>query len=300
MKIDRLVGIITLLLQNEKMTAPELAKRFEVSRRTINRDIEDICKAGIPLITTQGMNGGISIMDGYKIDKTLFSHSDIQAILAGLLSLDSVSQNKNYQNIIDKFSANKDDFCLLNTMMIDLSSHYKSMLAPKIELIKESIECSLRITFQYFNKNGERTIVIDPYLIVFKWSSWYVFGYMYKDDSFRLYKLNRINDLQLTHYHFELREIPNETLNFDNYFTDTIQAVILFDKSEEYRLLEEYGRNSYIPTKDGKLHFSFSFTNQDYLLSWVLSFGNKAELIEPKELRIILKQQLEKNLRQYL
>ena len=69
MKIDRLIGIITILLQRDKITAPELAERFEVSRRTINRDIEDICKAGIPVITTQGNGGGISIIDNYKIDK---------------------------------------------------------------------------------------------------------------------------------------------------------------------------------------------------------------------------------------
>ena len=84
MKVDRLIGIVTLLLQNEKMTAPELASRFEVSRRTINRDIEDICKAGIPIVTTQGVGGGISIMEGYSIDKTLFTSAEIQAIFSGL------------------------------------------------------------------------------------------------------------------------------------------------------------------------------------------------------------------------
>lgn len=93
MKIDRLLGIITVLLQNEKVTAPYLAEKFEVSRRTINRDIEDICKAGIPIVTQQGVNGGISISDGYKIDKTLFTHDELKAVLSGLLSLNSVSQD---------------------------------------------------------------------------------------------------------------------------------------------------------------------------------------------------------------
>ena len=77
MKIDRLIGIITILLQQDKITAPELAERFEVSRRAINRDIEDICKAGIPLITHQGYGGGISIADGYKIDKSLFTEDEM-------------------------------------------------------------------------------------------------------------------------------------------------------------------------------------------------------------------------------
>lgn len=300
MKIDRLMGIIILLLQNEKMTAPELAKRFEVSRRTINRDIEDICKAGIPLATTQGINGGIAIMEGYKIDRTLFTHNDMQAILAGLSSLESVYQDKKYQNIIDKFSVNKDEVYLLNTMMIDLSSHYKSTLTPKIELIKEGIECNLSITFQYVNKKGKQNITLDPYLIIFKWSSWYVFGYTHKSNNFRLYKLNRISELYLDTHYFELREIPKEALDFDSYFTNIIQVIILFDISEEYRLIEEYGNDSYIQINDDKLYFSFPFTNQEYLLSWLLSFGDKAELLEPKALRITLKEQLEKNLRKYL
>ncbi len=84
MKINRLIGILSILLQQEKVTAPFLAEKFEVSRRTINRDIEDLCKAGIPLVTTQGANGGISIMEGYKIDSTLLTSADMQAILAGL------------------------------------------------------------------------------------------------------------------------------------------------------------------------------------------------------------------------
>ena len=88
MKIDRLIGILSVLLQEERVTAPELAEKFEVSRRTINRDIEDLCKAGIPVCTSQGAGGGISIMDGYRMDRTLLTSKDMQMILAGLRSLD--------------------------------------------------------------------------------------------------------------------------------------------------------------------------------------------------------------------
>ena len=77
MKIDRLIGILAILLQQDKVTAPYLAEKFEVSRRTINRDIEAICKAGIPLVTTQGQNGGISIMDGYRVDRTPVSYTHL-------------------------------------------------------------------------------------------------------------------------------------------------------------------------------------------------------------------------------
>ena len=91
MKIDRLIGILSILLQQDRVTAPYLAETFEVSRRTIQRDLEALCKAGIPIATTQGAGGGISVMEGYRIDRTLLTSSDMQAILAGLRSLDSVS-----------------------------------------------------------------------------------------------------------------------------------------------------------------------------------------------------------------
>ena len=89
MKLDRLIGILSILLQRDKVTSQELAEKFEVSRRTILRDIESINVAGIPIVSEQGQGGGISIMDGYKIDRTLLSSGDMQAILSGLRSLDS-------------------------------------------------------------------------------------------------------------------------------------------------------------------------------------------------------------------
>ena len=94
MKIDRLIGILSILLQEEKTTAPELAERFEVSRRTINRDIEDLCKAGIPIKTAQETGGGIRIMAGYRMVSTILRSKDIQMILAGLRGLDRVSGSR--------------------------------------------------------------------------------------------------------------------------------------------------------------------------------------------------------------
>ena len=109
MKIDRLIGILSILLQEEKITAPELAERFEVSRRTINRDIEDLCRAGIPIFTSQGAGGGISIMDGYKMDRTILTSRDMQMILAGLRSLDSVSGSHYYGQLMEKLKAGSSD-----------------------------------------------------------------------------------------------------------------------------------------------------------------------------------------------
>ena len=158
MKVDRLIGILSILLQKDKVTAPYLAEKFEVSRRTINRDIDDLCKAGIPLITTQGANGGISIMEGYKIDNTLLTSTDMQAILAGLRSLDSISGTSRYTQLMEKLSVGASDLIPGGQhILIDLSSWSKSALSPKIELLHGAIDVGRILRTFKIKKNVEVT-----------------------------------------------------------------------------------------------------------------------------------------------
>ena len=164
MKLNRMIGILAILLQQEKVTAPYLAEKFEVSRRTINRDIEALCIAGIPLVTEQGRNGGISIMDSYKMDRALLSRSDMQAILAGLRSLDSVSGTNRYAQLMEKLSAGASNLLAGDTnILIDLASWSKTSLSPKIELLHNAILSVRKVSFIYFAPNGESRRIIEPY-----------------------------------------------------------------------------------------------------------------------------------------
>ena len=173
MKIDRLIGILSILLQEEKTTAPELAERFEVSRRTINRDIEDLCEAGIPIRTVQGTGGGISIMEGYRMDRTILTSKDMQMILAGLRSLDSVSGSQYYGQLMEKIRTGSSEFISgRDSILIDLSSWYRDTLPPKIGLIQDAIELQRRIGFDYYSPGGETKREIEPYYLIFKWASW--------------------------------------------------------------------------------------------------------------------------------
>lgn len=199
MKIDRLIGILSVLLQKDVVTAPYLAERFEVSRRTINRDIENLCKAGIPIVTKQGMNGGISIMDDYKLNRTLLTNTEMQDILAGLRSLDSINGTNRYGQLMEKLSVGSSDFMTGNqSVLIDLSSWYKDSLAPKIELIRSAIEANRELEFRYYAPHGEDDRCIQPYYLIFRWSSWYVWGWCKKREDLRLFKLNRMDDLRLS------------------------------------------------------------------------------------------------------
>lgn len=286
MKIERLIGVLSILLQQDKVTAPYLAEKFEVSRRTINRDIEALCQAGIPIVTTQGQNGGISIMEGYKIDKTLLTSGDMQAILAGLRSLDSVSGTNRYQQLMDKLSVGNSSILTNNNhILIDLSSWYKTTLAPKIELIQDAIEQQQYIAFDYYGPCGEGRRKIEPYLLIFQWASWYVWGFCTQRGDYRLFKLNRIQELHRSEERFKRREVPQYETSPPNVFPVQFQATVLCESEMKWRLIEEYGIESFREREDGKLYFQFGFADKENLFGWLLSFGDMAELLEPQELR---------------
>ena len=286
MKIDRLIGILSILLQQEKVTAPYLAEKFEVSRRTINRDIEDICKAGIPIVTSQGQNGGISIMEGYRMDKTLLTSSDMQAILAGLKSLDSVSGSKRYQQLMEKLAmGNSSVLASNNHIMIDLASWYRSSLAPKISVLQAAVEDRRKVEFNYYAPGGESSRSVEPYLLIFKWSSWYLWGYCCEKQDYRLFKLNRMTELKAAEEQYEPRQIPVPDLSAERVYPLGIDVEAVFEPDMKWRLVEEFGMESFTEQEDGRLKFSFGFADKENLFGWLLSFGDKVELTKPVELR---------------
>ena len=286
MKIDRLIGILSVLLQEEKTTAPELAERFEVSRRTINRDIEDLCKAGIPIRTAQGTGGGISIMDGYRMDRTILTSKDMQMILAGLRSLDSVSGSKYYGQLMEKIQAGSSEFITgRDSILIDLSSWYRESLAPKIETLQEAIEDRRLIKFRYYAPSGESERTVEPYYLVFRWSSWYLWGWCLKRKDFRLFKLNRMDKVRETDKNFECRETALPDLSNEKIFPGEIKVKALFEADQKWRLVEEFGPSCFTEIDDGRLLFTADYTDMENLITWILTFGDKAEVLEPKEAR---------------
>ena len=300
MKIDRLIGILSILLQQKTVTAPALAKRFEVSARTIERDIEALNRAGIPIVTRQGKNGGISIMENYKIQKTLLTNSEMQDILAGLRGLDSVNGTNQYKQLMEKLSAGSSNFLYGNqSILIDLSSWYKDSLAPKIRLIRDAIDTRRELQFQYFAPGGQSRRTIEPYYLVFRWSSWYVWGWCKTRRDFRLFKLNRMERLSVTEAIFPARQVPLPDLRDERIFPGGIQVKALFDPEFRWRLVEEFGTGCFDVQPDGKLLFHADYTDKENLLSWLLTFQEHVILLEPKELRKELKAALQKALEHY-
>ena len=224
-------------------------------------------------------------MEGYRVDRTVLTAPEMQAILAGLRSLDSVSGTRRYAQLMEKLSAGTGGLVSGGAhMLIDLSSWYKTSLPPKIELIQSAIEQHRAIRFTYFSPKGESKRTVEPFYLVFHWSTWYVWGWCRMREDFRMFKLNRMTELTAGEP-FEPRSAPLPDLEPERIFPAKYQVTVLFDPSCRWRLVEEYGADRFTEEPDGRLRFTGGFPDADSVLSWVLTFGDKAELLEPEELR---------------
>lgn len=283
MKIDRLIGIIVTLQQKKTVTAPWLAEKFEVSRRTINRDIEEICAAGIPIVARQGSGGGLSIMEGFSLDTTVFTRQELAAILTGLGSLDSVSHAPMAGRLAGKLGGEAQD-TLTEGMSIDLASFYKDDLSQKIGTIREAIGQRRCIAFHYYYEKGEADKIIEPYLVLYKWSDWYVFGFCRQREDFRMYKLRRLWELRVTQQTYPVRQIPPEKKDFGSHMRDAYLTEAVYEPCVKYRLVEEYGPFSFTQQEDGRLYARWGFSGAEQALRWFLGFGDKVRVLQPPEL----------------
>lgn len=296
MKIDRLIGIITTLQQKGKVTAPYLAEKFEVSRRTINRDIDAICAAGIPIVTTQGADGGISIMSGFEIDTTIFTEEELRSIFTGLNCLESVSYSKEFRNIAEKIN---DADIIADDIIINLASFYKESLAEKIEILRKAIKEKRKVEFRYYYTKGEAVKTIEPYIVVFQWGEWYILGFSEERGDFRMYKLNRLWNLKMTNKKYIKRDIPESVLEFGKDFDDNFTVEAKYDSNVKYRIIEKYRPDCFAENKDGRLYANISFSSHEKAMDWFLSLGSKVEIISPVSFREDYKKEILKILEQY-
>ncbi|KNY27967.1 helix-turn-helix transcriptional regulator [Pseudobacteroides cellulosolvens] len=287
MKLERMLAIIMYLSGKEKVKAQELAEKMEVSVRTIYRDIEAISCAGIPITTFQGANGGLGIVEGYKIDKSVLSNEEILSILAGLKGLHSINKDQKTKLLIEKLSGvteNSDYMPAGNEIAIDLSSWNKNdRLHLRINEIKKAIRLQniIRFTYYAYGKLTERKV--EPCVIIFKESNWYLYGYCLLRNDFRLFKLRRISQLEITDEIFVMRDYSIEKfdINGDIDGDKGPEIVLLFEKSMTYAVDDIFGIDNYEVMEDGKIKVRFNMGIGDWLYGFVLGFGGNVEVIEP-------------------
>lgn len=233
MKIDRLMSIVLVLLDKKRVSARELADMFEVSLRTVYRDIDAIDLAGIPIRSIPGINGGFEIMPKYKLDNKVFTTSDLAAILTGLSGLSDMLRGDELLNAIAKIKSfvpaekTKEIELKVNQIHIDLSEWMgNSNIQPYLETIKKALQENKLLTFDYIAHHGKKSIrIIEPYQLVLKSSHWYLHGYCRQRNDFRLFRLSRMSSLQLQEESFLPRNHQKPQLEFSDALAE-IQTLI--------------------------------------------------------------------------
>lgn len=301
MKVDRLMSIVLVLLDKKRISAQELADMFEVSLRTIYRDIDAIDLAGIPIYSTPGVGGGFEIMPNYKIDKKVFSTTDLSAILMGLSSLSNMIRGDELINALAKVKSfipadrAREIELKVNQICIDLNQWMgNSNIQPFLEIIKIALQESKLLLFDYVAHHGNKTTrTVEPYQLVLKSSHWYLYGYCHERNDFRLFRLSRMSSLQIQEETFTLRDYPKPQLEFSDILaTMETKIKIRIHKSILDRVLDYCAYENFSPDGDGHYIVSFPFVENDYHYDILLSFGDKCECLEPSHVRSKLKRRI--------
>lgn len=294
MQIDRLFGILNLLINNKIMTASSLAEHFEVSRRTILRDINSLSLAGIPIYTQKGRGGGISLLENYVLSKALLSKEEQQQIVTamGSVSLNGLTEDKNVLEKLKALFGVKEDGGWIE---VDFSRWGVSAGdKEKFRILKESVLGKKTVLFEYFSAYSAlvRQRKVYPLKIVYKAKAWYLQAYA--ENGYRTFKVNRIKNLQATdesfeHMHFEAPPIEYAGENLPVY-----QQIILKFKSEMlYRIYDEFAEENIVKNSDGTVTVSLNIPIDNWIVGYILSFGASVQVLNPQILTEYVKKQAE-------
>lgn len=301
MKIDRLMSIVLILLDKKRISAQELAAMFEVSLRTIYRDIDAIDLAGIPIRSISGVGGGFEIMPNYKMDNKVFSMTDLTSILMGLSALSNMMQGEELRNALTKVKSfipeerAKEIELKVNQIYIDLSPWMGNCnIQAYLEMIKTALQESRRLSFAYIAHHGnQRVRTIEPYQLVLKSSHWYLYGYCLERKDFRLFRLSRMSNLNIQKEMFTPKNYQKPQLEFSDILTTMqIEIKLRIHKSIMDRVLDYCTYENF--TLDGEEHYivGFPFVENEYYYDILLSFGNQCECLEPLHVRMNMKRRV--------
>lgn len=303
MKIDRLISIIMVLLNNERISAIKLAEMFEVTPRTIYRDIDTISLAGIPITTYTVINGGVSIMPEYKVDKKFFTASDISTLLMGISSVSTTLSNKEIIGTLEKVKSllPKDQFRDIelksNQITIDLTTWMgNKSFHPNLEKVKSALNDSKYLSFEYYGSNRKKDKrCIEPYKLILKENNWYLQGYCTLREDFRVFKLSRISNLEVLESIFVPREFKAKPLDGSGWIDKKLITIkLLVDWSLREQMVERCGEDKVKAYGEDKFIVKFPFVADDLGYNILMGFGDKCECLAPENVRVELIRRIKK------
>ena len=296
MQIERLIQMIFYLIHHGHSTAKQLANYFGVSTRTIYRDINTLTLAGIPILSSKGTGGGISLVEGYTLDKSLLSKDEQQQIYHGLQILQA-TKYPNAEVALNKIGAIFRNALEPKWLEIDLT-YWGSEEKEKIKIseLQYAVINKQLITFNYFNTNLQKAKkIVEPLRLVFKSHAWYIAGYCRSRQEIRFFRMSRIRELQVMDESFE-RVFPQVESLITNYEESEAEIVILklrFSPKIAYKLYDNFHESQVTMDEDGSYLVSVAYELNDWTFDYILSFGKYVEIIEPQIARVMMKKRVE-------
>ena len=296
--MNRLLGIMYTLLNKEIVTAAALAERFEVSVRTIYRDIEELSQAGIPVYARKGKNGGIGLMEQFVLNKMLITKEEQQQILSALLSVEETTasgEREILQKLGNFFKTEP-----VNWIAIDFSD-WGGGQKQLYEDIKKAILTSKVISFDYYGQNREMSRrTVEPVQLLFKEYTWYLSAYCRERKASRLFKLTRIKNMEVLEENFEPRKacFKKEEINTENQQNMKVDCAyapmitMWIDKREAYRVYDRFCESDIELLEDGNFMVRVAYPLDEWVYSLILSFGASATVLEPLEIREEIKKRI--------
>ncbi|MCL1917278.1 MAG: YafY family transcriptional regulator [Peptococcaceae bacterium] len=301
MKITRLLEITTILLNRKTVTAKELAARFNVSTRTIYRDIDALSFAGVPVYMNKGHGGGISLLEEYTLSRTLLSENESEGLFLALKTM-SVTRYPEIDIILDKIGSlfkncQNGDWISIN--FADWSCHPNE--GNKFSDIRDAIINKIVIGFDYINVSGDKsTRFAEPEKLIFNTGTWYLIAYCLKRDMHRIFRLSRMKDVHLTDRHFIKRETPQEDYRgIQGYPTPFTELKLRFTDKVLNRLYDDFDEHLIHKNPAGSYDVTVSMPENEWLYGYILSFGHYVEVIEPAHIRKVIVDRIKETLKNY-
>lgn len=300
MQVNRLFEIIYILLGRETVTAKALAERFEVSTRTIYRDLDTLSAAGIPIYTSKGSKGGIKLLGEFTLDKSVLSKKEQNEILMGLQTLHG-ARCPETKAVIDKLGSlfNKEQY---NWIQVDFSQWgSEKEEQDKFTHIRKAIMEERLVTFEYLSSYGEHTLrKVAPIRLVFKGQSWYLQAYCKLKEDYRTFKIMRIRKLMLTDEPFNRNDLEIVDIEPEMQSAPSaIEVKLRFEPQMAFRVYDQFNEEVIVYNEDGSMDVTVSYPEGEWIYSYILSFGTAVTVLEPEDVRHKVRQILSETLKKY-
>lgn len=302
MKINRMMEIIIILLNRKTITSKELSERFDVSQRTIYRDIDELSSAGIPVYMTKGKGGGISLLENYTLNKAIFSDKERENIIFALKTLDASNQVQ-IDNTLEKMKSIFGNTDFVDWLEVDFSQWGNNVEEDiRFEKIKEATLNQKVLEFKYINsKNIKSHREVKPYKIMFKAQSWYLLGFCLEKKADRVFKITRMRDVKVTDISFERKELGKYFKKPERDYTfNTIILKFRVNSNMFYRIIEYYNEDQIVKESEATYLITAEYPYDEWIYSYILSYGDNIEIIEPEFVREEVKKRIKNMFGKYI